>query len=189
MRRGERRPARGRGFTYLGLLALIVLIGILLSAAGEVARSAVQRDREQELLWVGHQYRDAIGSFVAHNHRYPATLAELLGATSAGSDDAATGTTDGPAIAQGVLGAAGFRALRRLYRDPMTNTTDWVTVPSPDGRIMGVASASKREPIKHAGFGDEDPAFDKAETYADWQFVYQPPAYTRWRPPLPGSIH
>ena len=69
----------------------------------------------------------------------------------------------------------------------MTNANDWVTVPSPDGRIMGVASASNREPLRHAGFDDDDSAFDKAETYADWHFVYQPPAYALWRQPMPST--
>lgn len=187
MRRGERSPARARGFTYLGLLALVVLIGVLLSAAGEVARSAAQREREQELLWVGHQYRLAIGSFIAHNHRYPATLTELLGATGDASADAPPGDSDAPATAPGVLGTPGFRALRRLYRDPMTNSTDWTAVQSPDGHVMGVASTSPRAPIKRAGFDDEDTDFDKAATYADWQFVYRPPASARWRPPAPGA--
>ena len=104
MRRGDRQPRRAGGFTYLGLLALISLIGVLLAAAGEVTRTAVQREREQELLWVGHQYRDAIDRFVAHNHRYPATLTELLGATQASPEEAAPGAGDGPSIAQGVLG-------------------------------------------------------------------------------------
>ena len=189
MRRGEGRAGRSGGFTYLGLLALIVLIGILLARAGEVWSAAAQRDREQELLWTGHEYRAAIGRFVAHNHHYPATLAELLGATNADSDASTTSTGDGPATAPGVLSTLGFRALRQLYRDPMTNSTDWESVPSPDGRIMGVVSKSKLQPIKRTGFDDADVGFADAESYAAWQFVYQPPAYLRWRTPTPGTTN
>lgn len=183
MRRGREPARRAAGFTYLGLLALIALIGILLAAAGEITRTAIQRDHEQELLWVGHQYRDAIGRFVAHNHRYPATLAELLGGTAAGtSDSTAAGGSGGPAVAAGVLDSMGFRALRRLYRDPITNSTDWVRVPAPDGQIMGVASASTLEPLKHSGFDDADVDFDKAASYAEWRFVYEPQTNFRLRP-------
>jgi type II secretory pathway pseudopilin PulG len=168
MRRGERRPRRSGGFTYLGLLFLVVLIGLLLAAAGEVTRTAVQRNHEAELLWVGHQYREAIAGYVAHYHRYPAALADLLGPsgadTSSGSGAAAGGAAD-PLV---------FRALRRLYRDPITNSTDWTAVPAPDGSIMGVASTSTQAPRKVAGFDSDDEDFDKAETYADWKFSYVP---------------
>ncbi|HYM25834.1 MAG TPA: type II secretion system protein [Vicinamibacterales bacterium] len=189
MRRGEGRAGRSGGFTYLGLLALIVLIGILLARAAEVWSAAAQRDREQELLWVGHEYRAAIGRYVAHNHRYPATLTELLGATRADSDASQSSSGAGPATAPGVLEALGFRALRRLYRDPMTNSTDWDTVPSPDGHVMGVVSKSKLRPIKRTGFYDDDVAFADAETYAGWRFVYQPPTYLRSRTLAPGTAN
>jgi type II secretory pathway pseudopilin PulG len=177
MRRGSAAPRRAAGFSYLGLLALVALIGILLAAAGEVTRTATQREREAELLWVGHQYRDAIGRYLATNHRYPAQLADLLGGTLAGGEGGAgaAGASSGSGMS-----ALTFRAIRRLYRDPMTNATDWTPVPSPDGSIMGVASSSTRAPIKKAGFEDDDAAFVDAESYAAWQFVYQPPAL-QWR--------
>jgi type II secretory pathway pseudopilin PulG len=187
MRRGERRAGRSGGFTYLGLLALIVLIGLMLARAAEVWTVAAQRDREQELLWAGHEYREAIGRFVARNHHYPATLQELVGETSANADSSAGNTGDGPATAPGVLGALGFRALRQLYRDPMTNSTDWDTVPSADGRIMGVVSKSKLRPLKRAGFDDADLTFADADTYGSWQFIYQPPAWQRGRTAVPAT--
>ncbi len=186
MRRGEPRASRERGFTYLGLLVLVTLIGLMLAAAGEVERTALQREREQELLWVGHEYRAAIGRYVAHTHRYPATLADLLGATRADPGGADPGDSAGPTAAPGVIGTLGFRALRRLYRDPMTNSVEWVTIPSPDGRIMGVVSASTQAPLKRTGFDDDDVAFAGADSYAGWQFVYQP-ALTRWRPLTNGA--
>ncbi len=67
--RADRGSAAGfgsrsaRGFTYLGLLAVVVLIGLLLAAAGEVASTAARREREAQLLWVGHEYRAAIGRY------------------------------------------------------------------------------------------------------------------------------
>ena len=149
MRRGE------RGFTYVGLLAVIVLIGILLAAAGEVASTAARRDREAQLLWVGHEYRAAIGRYWGRTRRYPVSLEELLGVAR-----------DAPVQ---------VRFLRQLYPDPMTNAVNWVLVPAPDGSgIMGVASSSKRAPLKTAQFDPVDQGFDKAATYGDWQFTFQP---------------
>lgn len=161
MRRGERRRGSA-GFTYLGLLALIVLIGIMLAAAGQVAATSAQRDREAQLLWVGHEYRAAIGRYWIQRRTFPQALDELLGTAP-----------DAPAPA---------RYLRRLYPDPMTNAVDWVLVPAPGGGIMGVASSSQRAPLKTAGFDDVDLGFADAKTYAEWQFTFVPGASRRARP-------
>src|SRR5207253_3118442 len=92
----------------------------MLAAAGEVAATAGQRERETQLLWVGHEYRAAIGRYWRQKRVYPQTLEDLLGAAP-----------DAPVQ---------VRHLRRLYPDPMTNAVDWVLVPAPNGGIMGVAS-------------------------------------------------
>ncbi len=154
MARGEQTQRSERGFTYVGLLALVVLIGILLAAAGEVAATAAQREREAQLLWVGHEYRAAIGRYWRHKRAYPQTLQELLG-----------GLPDDPVQ---------VRYLRRLYPDPMTNAVDWMLVPAPNGGIMGVASSSSRAPLKVGHFDEPDRDFADASTYSDWQFTFQP---------------
>ena len=51
------------GFTYLGLLFALALIGLALGAAGTVWSVARQRDRERQLLWVGGEIRQAIGHY------------------------------------------------------------------------------------------------------------------------------
>jgi type II secretory pathway pseudopilin PulG len=152
MARGDRRGSRG--FSYLGLLMLIALMGITLAAAGEIVATAAQREREAQLLWVGHEYRAAIGRYWNHRRSYPQTLQELLGAAP-----------DAPAQ---------VRYLRQLYADPMTNAVDWVLVPAPNGGIMGVTSSSKRAPLKTGHFDDADQGFADASTYSDWQFTFAP---------------
>jgi type II secretory pathway pseudopilin PulG len=154
MSRGERARRGQRGFTYVGLLALIVVIGLLLGAAGEVAATAAQRDREVQLLWVGHEYRAAIGRYWMSRRAYPQALQDLLG-------------TAPDALVQA-------RYLRSLYPDPMTNAVDWVLLPAPGGGIMGVASSSKRAPIKVGHFEDADRAFADGNVYGDWQFTFVP---------------
>jgi type II secretory pathway pseudopilin PulG len=157
---------RQTGFTYIGLLVMIVLIGLMLAATGEVAGTAAQRERERELLFIGHQYRDAIARFYHQNHRYPQELAELIESATSGPQSA--------------------HFLRRLYADPMTGATDWVLLPSLGGGIMGVASASTRAPLKRAGFDEVDVDFQDAETYAGWTFVYDPLAL---RQHAPQGVH
>ena len=152
MPNGSWRARRSdRGFTYVGLLFLVALIGLALAAAGELASTAGQREREAQLLWVGHEYRAAIGRYFNHRRAYPAKLEDLLGAAP-----------DAPVQ---------VRYLRRLYRDPMTNELDWTLLPAPNGGIMGVASTSKRAPLKRH-FDDDDALFAEATTYGDWQFTY-----------------
>ncbi len=162
MPRGEPARRHDRGFTYLGLLVLVALIGLLLAAGGEVASTAAQRERETQLLWVGHEYRAAIGRYWMHKRAYPQTLQELLGAAP-----------DAPVQ---------FRYLRRLYPDPMTNAVDWVLVLAPGGGIVGVASSSKRAPLKTGNFVEADQDFAAAATYGDWQFTFTPGVVRRRTP-------
>lgn len=162
MPRGEQaRRARAAGFTYVGLLTLIVLIGLLLAAAGEVASTTARREREAQLLWVGHEYRDAIGRYWGHKRVYPQALQELVGAAPDASVQ--------------------VRYLRRLYPDPMTDALDWVLVPAPNGGIMGVASSSKRVPLKTGQFDEADKDFADATAYSDWQFNFLPAVRPRVR--------
>jgi type II secretory pathway pseudopilin PulG len=151
MRCGERRGREG-GFTYIGLLVLIALIGFVLSVAGQVTATTAQREREKQLLWVGHAYRDAIRRYVIQNGHYPAALADLVEFPTASGQPA--------------------HYLRRLYPDPMAPGADWELVPALGGGVMGVASSSKRVPFKRAGFDDADLGFGDAETYADWMFIF-----------------
>src|SRR5437764_12982888 len=59
---------RAEGFTYLGVLLPVTIMGFGLAAFGELCSHAAQRDKEQELLFVGAQFRDAIASYY---HRSP----------------------------------------------------------------------------------------------------------------------
>lgn len=147
-----------RGFTYLGLLLSVALLGAGLAAAGSVWSVHAQREREAELLFVGNQYRRAITAYyndvpLGQRHRFPARLDDLL-------LDKRWPTTN--------------RHLRRLYADPMTGSTDWGIVPAPSGGILGVYSRSSAVPLKRQGFGRHYEAFEDAATLQDWRFVFRP---------------
>jgi len=162
MPRGERRRRSSAGFTYVGLLVLIVLIGILLAQAGELASTVAQRERETELLWAGHEYRAAIGRYWIYKRAYPQTLQDLLGTAP-----------ESPLQ---------VRFIRSLYPDPMTNAVDWALVPAPNGGIMGIKSSSKRAPLKVAHFDEIDQGFADAKAYCDWQFTFVPGLIRRRTP-------
>ncbi len=156
--------ARAQGFTYLALLLLLAMMSAVLGMTAEVWHTAVQREKERELLFVGNQFRMAIGAYyLAHAKAgkrssenakvYPATLEELLK------------DTQEPLTR---------RYLRKIYRDPMTGGSEWGLVRRGDGGIVGVHSLSEDRAIKVAGFDAENVGLEGAEKYADWVFEYSP---------------
>lgn len=142
-----------QGFTYLGVLFLIVLMGAGLASAGQVWSSAARREHERQLLWVGTQYAQALRSYYRSSPglaQYPVTLEVLL------EDDRFPSPK---------------RHLRRLYPDPITNSADWGLMRGFDGRITGVYSQSEEPPLKQADFPTQWVDFSGMSRYSDWQFV------------------
>ncbi|WP_004175001.1 type II secretion system protein [Nitrosospira lacus] len=143
-----------RGFTYLGLLMFVIISGIALASTGQVWHAEARREKERELLFIGEQFRKAIGSYYENTpggvKHYPLTLHELL-------DDKRFVKTR--------------HHLRRIYRDPIAGTTQWGLVRE-QGRITGVYSLSTTKPFKQDGFSREFVEFTNAEKYADWRFIY-----------------
>jgi len=148
-------PRRAAGFTYLAILFIVAIMGAGLALVSEVWHTAAMRDKEAELLYVGHQYRKAIERYhLAGPRQYPRTLEDLL------KDPRRPGTE---------------RYLRKLYPDPMTEK-DFALVRSGDDGIMGVRSISDEKPIKTANFRLRDAGFERAGKYSEWTFVFTPPA-------------
>jgi len=141
-----------RGSTLLMVLATIVIIGLTVGIAGNSWKNIVQRDREAELFFRGDQYRRAIESYHAAGGVYPLRLEDLL------EDRRALYVR---------------RHLRRLYSDPMTGDP-FSPVVDTTGRIRGVYSSSGEKPFRRAGFPAVYEDFRKANTYRDWQFVFDP---------------
>ena len=150
---------RQAGFTYLtALFAVAILLGGL-ALTGEVWETAARRGKEAELLFVGHQYRNAIALYYDATpgsvKRYPRTLEELI-------KDPRHARTE--------------RYLRQFYADPITGKNEWGFVKAPDGGIQGVHSLSQAKPLKVAGFLARDAGFERAQKYADWMFLHTPSA-------------
>jgi type II secretory pathway pseudopilin PulG len=145
-----------RGFTYLGLLIIITIMGFGLSAIGELYSHAAQREKERELLFIGNQYRQAIASYYNRSPGakvFPQKLEDLL-------EDKRFPMPQ--------------HHLRKLFRDPMTGSTEWGLVEAPGVGIMGVYSRSEETPIKTSNFAAIDAAFEGAEHYRNWMFIHSP---------------
>lgn len=145
------------GFTYLSILFVIAVAGVLFAQIGINWTQASQREKETELLFVGNQYRQAIMLYYERTpgalKRYPARLEDLL-----------TDNRYNPPQ----------HYLRKLYRDPVTNSAGWGLIAAPGGGIMGVHSLSVKMPIKQAGFSYLDVGFEGTARYTDWRFSYIP---------------
>lgn len=139
------------GFGYLMALFAVAALGLLAATAGQVWHTTAQRMREDELLFIGQQFRQALDSYHAFNaggaQQYPASLQDLL-------EDRRSQVT--------------LRHLRRIYEDPMTGQADWVLVTAGE-RIVGLHSRSLETPFRR-DFQGADSAFNDATSYAQWVF-------------------
>ena len=148
---------REQGFTLAGALLLVAVLGAGMAAYGELASHAAQREKEQELLFVGNQFREAIGAYYERTpgaaKQFPRKLEDLL-------------LDERHPVPQ--------RHLRRIYGDPMTGAAQWGLVHAPEGGIIGVFSLSQAQPIKSAGFSARDAELRAAAHYSDWHFTHRP---------------
>lgn len=146
---------RQTGFTFIGLMVIISISGIILAAVGTVWQQNVQREREQDLLYLGDQYRRAITQYYDRTpsgvKQFPKKLSDLL-------------IDNRFPIPQ--------HHLRALYENPISTDGSWQLIKL-GGRIKGVSTDSSQTPIKVSGFPERYKHFEEATTYADWQFIYQ----------------
>jgi general secretion pathway protein G len=118
-----RAAGRNRGFTFVELLVVTALIGILASAVMPLARVAMQRSREIELRRTLREVRTAIDHYKdaadqgmiaatdlkVGNEGYPPTLEVLVEGVRASGD-----ATDRK-----------LKFLRRIPLDPITGSKEW----------------------------------------------------------------
>lgn len=154
--RAASHPSGSLGFTYIGLLILMAISGIALAGVGIVWHQDAQREREKELIFIGEELRNAIGSYYesspSASKQFPQRVEQLL------LDDRF------PIIK---------RHLRKLYKDPITQSETW-GLEIEQGHIIGFYSLSVQKPIKKYGFPPQYDSFGQADQYTQWKFVYLP---------------
>lgn len=150
-----RRLHRTQGYTFLGLLLVLMLTGLTLAEAGNLWSQARQREKEQELLKIGSKFQQAIREYYLASpgpvKEYPKTLEALL------KDDRFPKPQ---------------RYIRQLYQDPVTQRIGWGIAAAPDGGIMGIFSLSNAKPFKTRNFPIEYKQFEDKSSYAEWVFAY-----------------
>jgi type II secretory pathway pseudopilin PulG len=144
------------GFTYIALLAAIVILGIMLGAAGKYWSHVMLREKEAELLFRGDQYVRAIESYYTkppngHQPILPPSIDELL-------KDSRFATR---------------RHLRKKYKDPITGE-DFTVIQDATKRVIGVKSTSDKEPLKKGNFPKGYETFQGKTKYSEWEFKFTP---------------
>jgi len=131
-------------------------MGAGLAAIGTWWSTVAKREREEELLFVGEQFRSAIRSYFDRTPDgakvFPRTLLDLV---------------------EDNRGVKPLHHLRQIFRDPMTGTREWGLIRAGD-RIIGVHTQHPGVPMRHANFTATQEDFASASSYRDWKFTYAP---------------
>lgn len=161
-----------QGMSLMIVLVMLVVLGLSMGIAGSTWKTTVQKAKEEDLLFIGDQYRRAIENYTKVKHggssgQLPSKLEDLL------KDPRFPGNK---------------RHIRKLFKDPMTGE-DFVIIKDPRfaGRIKGVHSTSNKVPFKTGGFVEVYEKFAEAETYQDWHFIYEPPVSKTKQKVPPGT--
>lgn len=146
--------ARQSGFTYLSLMILIMMIGLITACAVKLS-SVLQRSiAERELLLIGAAFSDALQSYAevtpAGQPKIPPSLKDLL---------------KDPRFSMPV------RHLRKNYVDPVTGRDEWGIVYAADQRgVIAIYSMSNAHPVKTSNFPQRFANFGGATKLSDWKF-------------------
>jgi type II secretory pathway pseudopilin PulG len=118
--------ARQSGYTLLILLFAVSIVSIGLIVAIPVWQTQIQREKEEELIFRGNQYVEAVRLYqLKKPGAFPSTLEELVEE----------------------------KCLRRLYKDPMTSHGEWnIILPFQRGAITqpGQPRRSPQSPFQRA---------------------------------------
>ncbi|RZA31655.1 MAG: type II secretion system protein, partial [Lysobacteraceae bacterium] len=150
-----RERSRQAGFTYLGLIIFVFILGMVGAATLKIGSLLQRAHAEQELLEIGFQFSTALRTYAEATPRgqppQPLTLQELLRDTRFPNPR---------------------RHLRKIFVDPVSGKAEWGLVRAGEGgRILGVHSLSQAAPLKLANFDKRFPGFENREHIADWKFM------------------
>jgi type II secretory pathway pseudopilin PulG len=128
---------RARGYIVIMLMFVVTVMGIGLLVAVPVWQTQIQREKEEELIFRGKQYVEAVRLFqLKKPGAFPKSLEELVEE----------------------------RCLRRLFKDPMSEDGRWNIVLLPQRTVPG---STRRGPAGGSALGREEaPARDRGQGQA-----------------------
>ncbi|NTV74083.1 MAG: type II secretion system protein, partial [Holophaga sp.] len=133
-----------RGFMLAMLLAIIVAMGIFLTAALPSLKAEVQRDQEAELIFRGEAMAAGIRAYRAKTGGYPLSLEDL-------------GKLRPPVV-------------RRIYKDPMSREGDWDLItavqPGASGDTTGLPIVGVKTKVQENSYR----IYNGKTLTSDWAF-------------------
>jgi len=87
------------GYTLVALAVAVTILSVMVAVAMPVWKQVIQRDKEEEMIFRGWQYAEAIRVFQQRHGRLPTRLDELMKVKP--------------------------RSIRQLWKDPMTKNGEW----------------------------------------------------------------
>jgi type II secretory pathway pseudopilin PulG len=150
-----RMRRREAGFTYLGLIVFVTVIGMVGAATLKVGALLQRAEAEYELLEIGAEFSAALRSYAAATPK---------------------GQPNHPTALQDLLRDPRFpnprRHLRRIFVDPITGKAEWGIIAAGEGAaILGVYSLAQAQPLKIAGFDARFVNFENKKHLSDWKFT------------------
>jgi type II secretory pathway pseudopilin PulG len=160
---------REAGFTYVGLIVLVTIIGLVGAATLKADALLRRAAAEEELLEIGAAFSAALTSYAEATPRgqptQPPSLDELL------KDPRFPGTR---------------RHLRKIFVDPITGKAEWGIVwlnkggtgsfgsfgsNSGGSGVLAVYSLSEAKPLKQANFDTRFQNLENREHLSEWKFA------------------
>jgi type II secretory pathway pseudopilin PulG len=157
MRRGKLRLRREAGFTYLGLVIMVAIVGMAGAATLKVDALMRRAAAEEALLEAGAAFGAALKSYADATERgqptQPPSLQDLL------KDPRFPGVR---------------RHLRKIFVDPVTGKAEWGIVwrdPDSHSGVLAVYSLSRARPLKQANFDARFQHLENREHLSEWKFA------------------
>ncbi|MBC3873725.1 type II secretion system protein [Undibacterium flavidum] len=162
---------KSTGFTYIGLLIVIALLGVVSVATIQVGSILQRRSAEEALLDIGAEYQRAMVSYanatINGQRSSPQSLNDLI------KDPRYPKIT---------------RHLRRIYDDPLTGKNTWGLIYAKDNNgIIGIYSLSDQKPIKIGNFSLQFSQFKNKSSYREWIF-FNPSLYAVGSESYPNTL-
>ncbi|HEX2522743.1 MAG TPA: hypothetical protein VHP35_11515 [Terriglobia bacterium] len=124
------RFSNEKGYTLAVVAVFTTVLLVTLSGAVLNWQKAVQREREEELIFRGKQFMRAIELW---QRKFPGTY---------------------PTTIDALLSTSNTRFLRKKWKDPITNSDDWRLIKmNPDGSISGLTIIPGASPLGPSAFG------------------------------------
>ncbi len=131
------RPINSGGYTLAGLMVVLVVLEISLAVSLPLWSAAVTRDKEEEMIFRGLQYAEAIRLFQVQNGRLPASFKEIV--------------ENQP------------RILRQAWINPIEEEMGWLPVMQLEGSANGLQQRQQDGQGRQGAQAGSDPRQDNSD--------------------------